>query len=37
VLGFMHPTTGERLLFEVPAPSDFQRAVKAVRAIKSDP
>jgi 23S rRNA pseudouridine1911/1915/1917 synthase len=33
LLGFTHPTTGERLRFEVEPPADFQVALTALRAI----
>lgn len=36
VLGFDHPTTGERVRFEVEPPADFQAVVDALRAASSD-
>ncbi len=33
VLGFVHPTSGEKLRFESPLPSDFERALAALRAL----
>ncbi|HEY0466794.1 MAG TPA: RluA family pseudouridine synthase [Polyangiaceae bacterium] len=33
VLGFVHPISGETLRFEVPPPSDFARALEALRAL----
>lgn len=33
VLGFVHPTSGERLRFEVDAPADFARALSELRAL----
>jgi 23S rRNA pseudouridine1911/1915/1917 synthase len=30
VLGFVHPRTGERVRFEVPAPADFRDAIRAL-------
>jgi 23S rRNA pseudouridine1911/1915/1917 synthase len=32
VLGFTHPTTGERMRFETRPPADFERALEALRA-----
>jgi len=32
VLGFVHPTTGERVHFDAPPPSDFQRALDQLRS-----
>ncbi len=32
VLGFVHPRTGEQLLFEAPLPDDLQQALAALRA-----
>lgn len=32
VLGFVHPTTGERVRFEAPPPEDFRRVLDALRA-----
>lgn len=34
-LGFVHPATGQRLLFRRPAPADFTAAVDALRAFSS--
>jgi 23S rRNA pseudouridine1911/1915/1917 synthase len=33
VLGFSHPTTGERLRFEAPPPADFAAALEALRGL----
>jgi 23S rRNA pseudouridine1911/1915/1917 synthase len=33
VLGFTHPTTGEKLRFEVPPPADFQAALLRLRGL----
>jgi len=35
VLGFTHPTSGERLRFEAPLPPDFEDAL-AVVALRED-
>ena len=32
-LGFSHPRTGERMLFEAPIPNDFARAAKSIATI----
>ncbi len=34
VLGFVHPETGQRVVFHAPPPEDFERAVTALRAIR---
>jgi 23S rRNA pseudouridine1911/1915/1917 synthase len=33
VLGFVHPTTGERLRFEAPPPADFAAALHSLRKL----
>jgi 23S rRNA pseudouridine1911/1915/1917 synthase len=33
VLGFSHPSSGERLRFEVPPPADFAAALATLRAL----
>jgi 23S rRNA pseudouridine1911/1915/1917 synthase len=33
VLGFLHPTTGERLRFEAPPPTDFMAALETLRGL----
>jgi len=33
LLAFVHPTTGERVQFEVPPPEDFVRALDALRLL----
>lgn len=35
-LGFVHPATGERMLFRSPPPEDFTRALDALRAFASE-
>ena len=35
-LGFIHPATGERLLFTAPPPADFQRLLQALRERMKD-
>ena len=37
VLGFVHPTTGERLRFEAPLPHDLETALDALRAAMGSP
>ncbi|MBF0371494.1 MAG: RluA family pseudouridine synthase [Magnetococcales bacterium] len=33
-LGFLHPVTGEKHLFEIPPPEDFQNLLKALRSLE---
>jgi 23S rRNA pseudouridine1911/1915/1917 synthase len=34
-LGFDHPVTGKRLVFEAPMPSDFERVLAAVKQYRT--